>query len=237
MRRNKENAMMTTNAMTTAPIDGAAEKQPEPHVCPWWAGYFLVNPLRKLIHNPAKILGAHVRPGMRIIDFGAAMGYFSLPMARMVGDEGRVVCIDVQERMLGALRRRAARARLADRIETILCKSDDLGLNGRNASFDLVLAMYVLHEVPNVATTLSQLATALKPGGRMIVIEPKGHVSADRFREELDYAARAGLRVIDRPPFRRAYTALLEKSTASGANSNTPRRSDEGTCSGASSAA
>ena len=44
------------------------------HVCPWWGGYFIDNPLRRLLHNPKKILGPYVKPGMTVMDFGWEAG-------------------------------------------------------------------------------------------------------------------------------------------------------------------
>ena len=41
-----------------------------PHVCPWWGGYFIDNPLRRLFHNPEKIVGPYVQPGMTVMDVG-----------------------------------------------------------------------------------------------------------------------------------------------------------------------
>ena len=64
-------------------------------VCPHWVGYLLINPLRKLFENPNKILGPFVQEGMIVLEPGCGMGYFSLPLARMVGPKGRVVGIDV----------------------------------------------------------------------------------------------------------------------------------------------
>ncbi|TFH43073.1 MAG: methyltransferase type 11, partial [Chrysiogenales bacterium] len=90
------------------------------HVCPWWLGFFLASPLRKLFQNPEKILGPHVREGMTLVDVGSGMGFFSLPMARMAGPGGRVICFDVQEKMLRHLARRAAGAGLSGIIETRL---------------------------------------------------------------------------------------------------------------------
>ncbi len=58
------------------------------HVCPWWGGYFLDNPLRRLLHNPAKILGPYVKAGMRVMDVGCGMGFLSIATAKMVGDGG-----------------------------------------------------------------------------------------------------------------------------------------------------
>ena len=69
-------------------------------VCPWWIGWLLINPLRRFAHDPDRIVGPYLKPGMLAVDLGCAMGHFSLPMARMVGPAGRVVCIDVQAKML-----------------------------------------------------------------------------------------------------------------------------------------
>ena len=63
-------------------------------ICPSWLGYFLINPLRKLLENPDKILGQFVREGMTVLEPGCGMGFFTLPLARMVGPKGRVVVAD-----------------------------------------------------------------------------------------------------------------------------------------------
>lgn len=57
-------------------------------VCPVWMGYLLVSPLRKLFMGPEKILGPFVRPGMKVLDIGCAMGFFSIPAAKMLGPRG-----------------------------------------------------------------------------------------------------------------------------------------------------
>ncbi len=93
----------------------------EKRICPWYLGYVLASPLRRLFQKPEKILGPYVKPGMKILEVGPGMGFFSLPMARLVGGTGRIVCIDLQEKMLHHLRRRAVKANLQSRIETRLC--------------------------------------------------------------------------------------------------------------------
>ena len=55
------------------------------HVCPFWVGYLLLSPVRKLITNPDRILEPYVRSGMTVMDAGTAMGFFSLPLAELVG--------------------------------------------------------------------------------------------------------------------------------------------------------
>ena len=65
------------------------------HVCPWWAGYALLIPLRRWTHNPERWLGPLVREGMTVLEPGPGMGYFTLDLARMVGASGRVVAVAV----------------------------------------------------------------------------------------------------------------------------------------------
>jgi len=80
------------------------------HVCPWWLGYMFLIPLRKISNNPDKMFGHYVKEGMNILDFGCAMGYFSLPLAKMTGKNGSVYCVDIQEKMLAKLQKRAIKA-------------------------------------------------------------------------------------------------------------------------------
>ena len=121
-----------------------------PKVCPAWLGYLLASPLRKLFQNPEKILGPYVKAGMMVLDMGCAMGFFSLPLARMVGKEGIVVCVDIQEKMIRSLRKKALKARVADRIITRVCDQNSLGLNEFDNKIDFILAFAVVHEVPDV---------------------------------------------------------------------------------------
>ena len=63
-----------------------------------------------------------------VVDVGCAMGYFTLPLAGLVGPTGRVIAVDLQARMLRALDRRARRAGLSEPIETRRCGADSLEL-------------------------------------------------------------------------------------------------------------
>ncbi len=97
-------------------------------VCPVWMGYFLANPLRKLYQNPKKILRPYIKEGMKIIDIGSAMGFFSIPAAKFAGNKGKVICIDLQEEMLGRLKTRAVKAKVFDRIELHHCPANTLNI-------------------------------------------------------------------------------------------------------------
>src|SRR5512146_2182493 len=110
-------------------------------VCPWWLGYLLATPLRRLVQDPATILAPLVREGMTVLEPGPGMGFFTLEAARRVGPRGRVVAVDLQPRMLAGLRRRAVRAGLDTRIETREARADSLGVQDLAGKVDVCLAL------------------------------------------------------------------------------------------------
>jgi ubiquinone/menaquinone biosynthesis C-methylase UbiE len=138
------------------------------------------------------MLQPFVRRGMTVLEPGCGMGFFSLPLARMVGSEGRVICVDLQQKMIDGLRRRARRAGALERIETVVCGPQDLGVSRWTGQVDLALAIHVVHEVPDAARLLAQVHAALRDGGRLLIIEPKGHVTPARFDTTIAAAEAAG---------------------------------------------
>lgn len=181
------------------------------HVCPAWAGPLLCCPLRRLLGSPEKLLSPHVSAGMTVLEPGPGMGWFTLPLARLVGPSGRVVARDVQPGMVEGLSRRAERAGLLGRVDLATCAADDLGLGGWAGRIDAAILIHVLHEVPDHGRLLGQLHAALRPGGRLLLLEPKGHVTAIALAEELREAGRAGFRVVGEAGRGRSHGALLEK--------------------------
>lgn len=181
-----------------------------PHRCPLYVHYFLINPLRRLVESPRKLAGPYVRPGMTVLDVGCGFGFLTLPLARMVGDAGRVLAVDVEPRAVEKLEKRARRAGLSQRIRASVCQSADLGLAGFEGQVDLITAIHVLHEFEDLAGFASQAVRLLKPDGRMLVVEPKGHLKAGQFAAELECCRQAGLAVLKRPAVgSRALSALL----------------------------
>jgi SAM-dependent methyltransferase len=181
-------------------------------VCPWWLGYLLASPIRRLMQDPAKILAPYVREGMTVLEPGPGMGFLTLEVARLVGTSGRVIAVDVQPRMLAGLQRRAAKVGLLERIELRPGAPDSLGVADLAGRVDLVLAFAVVHELPAAGPFFAECAATLKPAGMLLLVEPKGHVSAEEFEVQLRAAAQAGLEVVDRPSIRRSRAALLKKS-------------------------
>lgn len=182
-------------------------------VCPFWLGYLLAFPARRLVHNPDAILGPLVKEGMIVLDVGPAMGFFTLPLARMVGPTGKVICVDLQEKMLATLRKRAGASGLADRIVARTCQPTSLGIDDQAGRIDFALAFAVVHEIPDTPRLFAEVACALRPGGRWLVAEPKGHVPLAAFNRMLAVADEAGMHVVGRPRIHWCHAALLEKRT------------------------
>jgi ubiquinone/menaquinone biosynthesis C-methylase UbiE len=187
-------------------------KAPPHRVCPVWVGYLLVSPIRTLFQNPQKILAPHVSSGMRVLEVGPAMGFFTLPLARLVGPGGRVICVDVQEKMLSALRRRARQANLADRIEARLCDADSLQVADLARTIDFVLAFAVVHEVGDASRFFGEVQSVLTPRGRLLFAEPRGHVSVGAFQGSLAVAKHNGLRQTESLKIARSHAAILERA-------------------------
>ena len=183
-------------------------------VCPWWLGWALASPVRRWIEDPAALLGPWVAPGSRVLEVGPGMGFFTIPLAERVGPTGKVVCVDLQPRMLAGLTRRLRRRGLGDRVEIRGGEPTELGIEDLHESFDFAVLIHVLHEVPDPGATLAQMAAALRAGGRLLLVEPRGHCSDSQFAAELAAAAEAGLSLDPASPehFGRKQRALLRRS-------------------------
>jgi ubiquinone/menaquinone biosynthesis C-methylase UbiE len=203
--------MTTTSATESIPTSGKAKTG---HVCPWWIGWLLASPVRRLLDDASPLLEPLARPGMTVLEPGPGMGYFSLKLARLVGPTGRVVCVDLQPKMIAGLERRARRSGLAERVEGLAGTLDHPSLEPRAATFDLAVAIYMVHEVPDQEGFLRRIATLLRPGGRLLIVEPKGHVTPDSFAATIKRAEAAGLRALPRPEGRQRFAALLERPPA-----------------------
>jgi ubiquinone/menaquinone biosynthesis C-methylase UbiE len=170
-------------------------------VCPWWLGYFLLNPVRRWRQRPKMILTPYVREGMTVLEPGPGMGYFTLDLLNTVGPKGRVIAVDVQPKMLDRLKRRAAKAGVEGRLDARLAPADSMGIADLNGEVDFTLVFAVAHELPSVPKFFAEVAEASRPGACVLFSEPAGHVKADEFEGEVKDAIDAGFVVTDHPPF------------------------------------
>jgi ubiquinone/menaquinone biosynthesis C-methylase UbiE len=106
--------------------------------------------------------------GATVADIGAGSGYITTLLARQVGPTGRVYANDIQTRMLDLLRRNIDRQKI-NNVETVLGTIDDPKLPP--GAIDLALMVDVYHEFSEPQKMLRGIRAALKPNGRMALIE------------------------------------------------------------------
>ena len=151
--------------------------------------------------------GRHDRPWT-----WAAVPVFSpVEMARLVGKTGRVIAADLQEGMLAMVRRKIQNTPEADRVLFHLCRPEATGLSEK---CDFILVFYMLHEVPDQAVFLKEIKSLLKPEGRVLIVEPKWHVSRDDFLESIAIMKQAGFAVSAEPKIRFSRTIVVQHADA-----------------------
>lgn len=178
-------------------------------ICPWYLGWFLASPVRTLLYNPQKLLRPYLREGMTALDIGSGMGFFTLPMAELVGKQGRVVAVDVQPQMLDGLRKRAEKKQIVSRIQTQLCGRSSLNLDTLSRSVDLALLFAVVHELPDPGQAFAEVYQTIKPGGLVIFSEPDKHVSRQDFEQSVAMALAAGFMVKEWVTVRATHCVVL----------------------------
>ena len=162
-------AVLSSQAVTgTHPISGRQYARPMGLAgAPW-----LDREERETEEAPARALTIMaVAPGSTVADIGAGSGYFTERLARLVGPAGRVYASDIQQGMLNLITRRVAREGLTN-VTLVLGEPTDPRLPPK--SVDLALMVDVYHELEDPQTVLRHVRDALKPGGRLVLIEYKG---------------------------------------------------------------
>ena len=109
-------------------------------VCPVSHAHHLDNCVRRLMHPAKRIVGRFIREGDTVIDIGCGPGFFSCPMARMVGETARVIAVDLQEEMLAMLREKAEKEGVSSVIEVRKAEPTTLNIGCRGAA-DFVLGI------------------------------------------------------------------------------------------------
>lgn len=177
-------------------------------VCPVENAGSLDNKIRRWVQNPRKILKPCIQEGMTVLDVGCGPGFFSIEMAKLVGESGRVIAADLQDGMLQKIKNKIRGTALEKRITLHRCKKDRIGVS---ETVDFVLVFYMLHEVPNPEDFLNEIRLMLKPNGLIFIVEPPFHVSKSAFETMIREAANAGFELVERPKVFLSKTAVLKK--------------------------
>ncbi|TFG78425.1 MAG: class I SAM-dependent methyltransferase [Chrysiogenales bacterium] len=180
-------------------------------ICPVEHAGVLDFNFRKLLQNPQKILRPYIREGMTVLDLGCGPGFFTMEMARLVGETGKVIAADLQQGMLEKVKEKIQNTVFADIIELHQCLPDRVGLSQK---FDFILVFYMLHEVPDQEKFLREIQALLKPQGRILLVEPSFHVSRHEFLESIALMNQAGFAVAAQPRILFSRTVALKNNGA-----------------------
>jgi len=175
--------------------------------CPVENAGGLDNSIRRFLQNPQKILKPYIKKGMTVLDLGCGPGFFSVEIAKMVFETGKVIAADLQRGMLEKVFKKIDGTELELRIELHKCQEDRIGVTEK---VDFVFAFYMIHEVPNQRTLFKELKSILKHNGQIFIIEPKIHVSKKSFEEMIDEVKIMGFEIKARPKVFFSRTVLLE---------------------------
>lgn len=175
----------------------------------------LEGPDRDAWQRPDMIMDAlRIGDGSIVADLGAGGGWFTIRLARRVGPNGRVYAEDIQPQMIEAIARRVAREGLKDRVVPLLGTADNPKLK---VPVDAVLIVDAYHEMERPTLLLGNVARALKPDGRLGIVEYKkdgggpGPPMGERVEPErvIRNAEEAGLRLCSRETFLRYHYMLV----------------------------
>ncbi len=133
------------------------------------AAGWLERPEREKEEEPAKLLAAlDLKPGMVVADVGAGSGFHAFRMAKLLGDAGKVLAVDVQPEMLRLIEARAKREKVAN---VVAVRGDEKDPKLPAGGVDVVLLVDVYHEFRWPYEMSEKLVAALKPGGRLVFVE------------------------------------------------------------------
>jgi ubiquinone/menaquinone biosynthesis C-methylase UbiE len=165
-------------------------------ICPVEKAGALDNSLRRLFQNPDKILKKYINEGMNVLDLGCGPGFFSIEIAKMLKNSGKVIAADLQDGMLEKVNNKIIGTELEKRIEVHKCEDDKIGISEK---VDFILAFYMIHEVPDQNKLFEELKSILKPKGQVYIIEPKFHVTKKMFEEMIHRIESIGFEIVERP--------------------------------------
>jgi ubiquinone/menaquinone biosynthesis C-methylase UbiE len=169
---------------------------------------FLDNKLRKFLHKPKKILKSYVKDSSTVLDLGCGPGTFTIDMAKMTGNSGKVIAADLQTEMLEIVKNKVKGTELESRIVLQKCEIDLIGFKG---NVDFVLAFYMVHEVPDSDKLFKEIYSFLNIDGKVLIVEPKFHVSKTDFDNMTIKLGNLGFEIISRPRVFFSRAVLVKK--------------------------
>lgn len=166
------------------------------HLHPLEDASALESPFRRLLQNPGRIVKKYIRQGMTVLDLGCGSGFFTLEIAKLVGEKGKVIAVDVQEGMLEIVRQKLSVSELKERVQVLKNQPQNLGFTEK---VDFILAFYSFHEMEYIDYIIQALKAVAKPNTKILISEQKVHVSKEMFESIVSRMINNGFVVCQRP--------------------------------------
>ena len=222
--------MLLALLMLSGPVVAGQQRQQHGKLFPPENLGQLEGPDRDVWQRPEQIMDAlNIADGSIVADLGAASGWFTIRLASRVGPNGRVYAEDIQPQMIEVIKRRLPRENPDNNVIARLGTAEDPGLPV--GELDAVLIVDAYHEMASPVALLRNAARALKPNGRLAIVEftKTGGGPGPPMDERVDpervirEANEAGLRLIAQPDILRyQYMLVFAKPDAPADRSRKP---------------
>jgi len=152
--------------------------------------------LRLFLQNPRIVLKKYIRSGMTVLDLGCGTGFFTLEIAKLLNNNGKVIASDVQKGMLELLKQKLRNNELQRLIKIHHNQENALCLTER---VDFILAFYSFHEMKYIDSIILDLTRIVKPETMIFISEQKFHVSKNTFNKIIEKMKNSGFEIYERP--------------------------------------
>lgn len=143
------------------------------------------------------------------MDIGCGGGFAALGLAELVGEEGMVYAVDIQQPMLDFVKKRAQNMGVIKRFTFLRCSENKIEVE--DDFFDFANAFYMVHETPDTEKFIAEIYRVMKKGGLFFIAEPLFHVSTSRFQKMVDIASKQGFYIFAQPKVFFSLSVLLAK--------------------------
>ena len=184
----------------------AAASDAKPGICSMEHAHQLDNPFRKLGHNAGRLFKKYINKGDTVIDVGCGTGIFSIGIAKMVGEQGKVLAVDLQQGMLDIVAEKIKGSKYEKTIELIKSGAESTGLT---EPADFIIAFYLVHEVPSAENFFKEMHSLLKAGKYLYIAEPPHHTTTESFAEMITVAGKCGFEIAAKPTVIMGRTAVF----------------------------
>lgn len=139
---------------------------------PFFIGALLDSGFRRKCEPPSEVIArSGIKSGIQVLEIGCGSGAFTIDAARIVGEQGKVFALDIEEKMLAQLQKKLTRPENRDIKNIELVNKSAYELPFSDNSMDVVFTVTVFQEIPDKNRTLDEVKRVLKPGGILAISE------------------------------------------------------------------